>query len=316
MTRRTRQVSFKSDQSDTASSVTNQRPVIKPKPAPPTRPRPQIAAKPTPVIKTQPEKSYEGQHGANFSPPVSVSSSSTSSSMGPPPPNLTNQMPPPSPIKTLGRSPKPPPPATPPRVMNHHPASGNTPRSSFGGQGPTPGHGPSGQGPPGHGPSGHHPFPRQITQMTKQMERTSSYSSDQSDRSSSSGHFPIGQSIQSGHSIGGAPVSPGGYSNRSNDSSHQQRNQQNQQFHHHQQQNHYQHHQYQQQQAVPKSLLATNGPSGYPSSASDHTDRSSIPDKNLIHVSFYLFDFQFWISLKKYKSQTLPEKTRKSSPKS
>lgn len=279
MTRRTRQVSFKSDQSDSApANLTNQRPVIKPKPAPPTRPRPQIAAKPTPVIKTQPEKSYEGQHGANFSPPVSVSSSSTSSSMGPPPPpNLTNQMPPPSPIKTLGRSPKPPPPATPPRVMNHH--SSNTPRSSFGGQGvPTPGQGPSGLGPSG-------PFPRQITQMTKQMERTSSYSSDQSDRSSSSGHFPIGHpSIQSGHSIGGAPVSPGGYSNRSNDSS--QRNQQQQQFQHH----HYQHHQYQQQQAVPKSLLATNGPSGYPSSASDHTDRSSIPDKNLIHVSYYLFD--------------------------
>ena len=284
MTRRTRQVSFKSDQSDTASAISNPpssvKPVIKPKPAPPTRPRPQIAAKPTPVIKTQPERSYEsvGQHGANFSPPVSVSSSSTSSSMGPPPPP-TSAIPPPSPIKTLGRSPKPPPPATPPRVMNHHTPSSNTPRSSFGGQGPTPG-----QAPPGHGPSGHHPFPRQITQMTKQMERTSSYSSDQSDGSSSSGHFPIGQSIQSGHT--GAPVSPGGYSTRSNDSSHQQRNQQ--QFHHHQQQqqNQYQHHQYQQQQAVPKSLLATNG---YPSSASDHTDRSSIPDKNLIHVSTQIF---------------------------
>ena len=211
----------------------------------------------------------------------------------PPPPNLTNQMPPPSPIKTLGRSPKPPPPATPPRVMNHH--SSNTPRSSFGGQGvPTPG-----QGPSGHGPSG--PFPRQITQMTKQMERTSSYSSDQSDRSSSSGHFPIGHpSIQSGHSIGGAPVSPGGYSNRSNDSSH--RNQQ--QFQHH----HYQHHQYQQQQAVPKSLLATNGPSGYPSSASDHTDRSSIPDKNLIHVSYYLFNL--FSILNKYKN-LIPNLARK-----
>ena len=293
MTRRTRQVSFKSDQSDSASAITNEpastRPVIKPKPAPPTRPRPQIAAKPTPVIKTQPEKSYEsvGQHGANFSPPVSVSSSSTSSSMGPPPPP-TSAMPPPSPIKTLGRSPKPPPPATPPRVMNHHTPSSNTPRSSFGGQGPTPG-----QAPSGHGPSGHHPFPRQITQMTKQMERTSSYSSDQSDRSSSSGHFPIGQSIQSGHSIGGAPVSPGGFSNRSNDSSHQQQRNQ-QQFHHHQNQNHYQHHQYQQQQAVPKSLLATNG---YPSSASDHTDRSSIPDKNLIHVSNHNFLLNLFSSL-------------------
>lgn len=272
-TKRTRQVSFKSDQSDERPSVLP-KPPIAVKPAPPMRPRPSIASKPVvvPVIKTHP---------------------APTDSCGPDVVMASRDMPPPSPIKpigTLGRSPKPPPPATPPRVSNHPPRA--TPNQVN-------------QNQLGHVQSqlGHSgPFPKlQMSHLTKHMERTSSYSSDQSDRSSSSsnqiasfpphpvspggfsnnsGSFQFGPGSHVVHS-GPLPVNSGSIPNHSNIQNQFHRVQQQQHSYHHQQK---QFNQFQQpsnlqhQSAIPR-------PVGYAgSSVSDQTDGSSnIPDRNLIN---------------------------------